>query len=263
MQYIKTQKELDELCKVGVKAGEEFTIEGEGMRLNVCISVFGFLEIKAELGTDWAHYVVAWESSHVVAWESSHVEARGSSHVEAWESSHVVARGSVASWIYSVDATIELFGWSVAYQLFEGKGKIKKERKTATVIKIPEQKGTLTDYEDRYPIVKKGTKFLFYKAVHKKKDGTYYSDYSNSFTYEVGRVYEHKCAPASNGACSVGLHISFKSWARSFGINWNDCAILECEVEKKDLVISKDTDGKVRCKKLKVIRELPESEWYD
>jgi hypothetical protein len=57
--------------------------------------------------------------------------------------------------------------------------------------------------------------------------------------------------------------VSFKSWAYSFGCNWDDLAILECEVSKKDVVISPDTDGKFRVKKLKVVREIPKEEYHD
>jgi hypothetical protein len=37
--------------------------------------------------------------------------------------------------------------------------------------------------------------------------------------------------------------------------------MLECEVAIKDIVVSKDTDGKVRTSKIKVIRELNKNEY--
>jgi len=37
-------------------------------------------------------------------------------------------------------------------------------------------------------------------------------------------------------------------------------AILECEVPIKDIVVSKNCDGKVRTSQLKVVRELPQEE---
>lgn len=41
----------------------------------------------------------------------------------------------------------------------------------------------------------------------------------------------------------------------------NDMALLECEVPVKNIIVCKDTDGKVRTSKLKVLREVPKEEW--
>jgi hypothetical protein len=38
--------------------------------------------------------------------------------------------------------------------------------------------------------------------------------------------------------------------------------LLEVEVSPKDIVVSKDCDGKVRTSKVKVIREVPKEERY-
>jgi hypothetical protein len=148
--------------------------------------------------------------------------------------------------------------------LFDGKGKIEKKSKTATIIVPDKPEATFKSYEDLYPVVegKKGH-VLMYKAVHKKENGAYTADYNKDFVYEVGKTYTEECAPASAGSCSQGLHIAHKSWARSFGISWDDFALLECEVAKKDIVVSTDTDGKVRCSKMTIIREVPNTEWYD
>ena len=246
MKTIRTQSELDSLVRTGVLQGEEVEIVGSGLRLGGSLQVYGVLKIGVQIETSWnGRYVEAWESSHVVAWESSHVEARGSS----------------VSWIYSIGVSVELYGWSVAFSFGNGKYNITKKQKTANVINVPEMKPTFDAYEARFPVKKDGKKLLFYKAVH-KKDSLFTSDHDRNFIYEVGKVYEHKNSTAESGSCAPGLHVAFKSWARNFGIGWSDLAILECEVEKKDIVVSQDSDGKVRCSRLKVIREVPESEWY-
>jgi hypothetical protein len=38
-------------------------------------------------------------------------------------------------------------------------------------------------------------------------------------------------------------------------------ALLECEVEPKDIIVCADTDGKVRASKVKVLREVPKAEY--
>ena len=94
-----------------------------------------------------------------------------------------------------------------------------------------------------------------YKAVH-KVDGKYFSDHDNSFTYEIGKTYKHELDDRDQGSCARGLHVAHKSWARAFGINWKDTAILECEVPVKSIVVADDCDGKIRCGELRVIKEV-------
>ena len=285
MKQITNQKELDALCKKGIKKDEEIEIVGEGLRFNSNLEVFGFLKISVKVDMDWGRHAelresshaVLWESSHAVLWGSSHAVLWGSSHAELRGSSHAVLRGSShavlresshaelrelsCSWNYSVEAKLVLFGWAVGYKMFEGKGNITKKVKTATIIEIPPMGETFVDFENRYPVEVKGKIATLYKALHKKGDA-YFSEYDNSFTYEIGKVYEHECAPSSSGSCAEGLHIAHKSWARCFGIGWSNFALVECEVAIKDIVVSKDCDGKVRCSKLKIIREVPENKWY-
>lgn len=45
MKKIKTQKELDNLVKTGIKVGEEVEIVGEGLRLNANLNVYGYLSL--------------------------------------------------------------------------------------------------------------------------------------------------------------------------------------------------------------------------
>ena len=189
---------------------------------------------------------------HSVARENSHVEARENSHVIAWGNSHVIAWGNVAVWLYSDTATVLLFVFSVCWKL--AKGKVIKKSKHATIIE-PKFKPIFSEYQQLYPVEKKGKKVLLYKAVH-KKDGRYFSDNTKDFEYSIGEVKEHECAPKEDSSCATGLHIAHRSWAYSFGFSWSDRALLECEVDPKDIVVSADCDGKVRTKRLKVLREV-------
>lgn len=101
-----------------------------------------------------------------------------------------------------------------------------------------------------------------YKAV-RKFDNKYVSDRDSGFEYVIGEVKEEKCDKSQNNSCSFGIHISHKIWALNYGREWDNMALLEVEVDKKDIVVSKDCDGKVRCSKCKVLREVTKNEWYD
>ena len=161
--------------------------------------------------------------------------------------------------------SIECHGYNIV-RILDGRKKdvnvvINKE---SHIIVIPHiVKDNFKIYSKIYPVEIKNKTAIFYKAVHKNKDSEYYSDYSNSFTYKIGETKEEECADNKSGSCSRGIHIAHKSWAISFGSSWDNMALLECEVDIKDIVVCKDTDGKVRASKIKVIREIPKEEYYD
>ena len=136
--------------------------------------------------------------------------------------------------------------------------------KDVTFIKIKEtieNNTTFEFYKRLYPVESKLKKSIMYKAVHKSENGEYYSNYDKNFKYRIGEIKEEKCSKSKDNSCSEGIHISHKLWAIDFGKGWSDLAILECEVNDKDIVVSKDCDGKVRASKIKVLRELPKSEY--
>jgi len=187
--------------------------------------------------------------------------ARESSRVEARESSRVVAWGSSVSYIYSLGTKISLKGFSVGFAMVTGV-KLETKSKTATLKEIPPFEPTWKSYEEKYPVVVNSKTAILYKAVH-KKDGVYFSDYDKNFTYIIGGEKTETVDTNKHQSCSAGIHVSHKSWARGFGASWDDMALLECEVNIKDIVVSSDCDGKVRASKIKVTREVPESEWFD
>jgi hypothetical protein len=219
-----------------------------------------------------------WGSSHAVLWESSHAVLWGSSHAELWESSHAVLRGSSHAVLWGSSKT-QLFGEAMV-SAFSAKEIVcngynvisvrKSNEKNITVVMntdsylkvTPDFEPTWDEYAKRYPIKVDGKKAILYKAVHKEKDGKYHSDYKQDFKYEIGKKITERCDPKTNDSCSYGLHIAHKSWARSFGLDWEDLAILECGVPIKEIVVSSDCDGKVRTSELKVLRELPRDEWF-
>jgi len=260
---IKTQKELD-----AAKDSSETTFYIEG----------GTQFSPLELTTDFKEaYVIvrgqAWvrlrESSHAELRESSHAELRGSSHAVLresshavlWESSHAVLWGEALVSAFSAKEIVA-HGYNVISLRKSAKKTIKLVvGKNATLKIVPDFKPTFKEFALRYPVEVKGKNAIMYKAVH-KRDGKYFSDYSSGFEYEIGKEKTHDCAPSSDGSCAPGLHVSHKSWARGFGGGWIDFALLECEVPIKSIVVSKDTDGKVRTSKLTVLREVPASEYW-
>jgi len=123
------------------------------------------------------------------------------------------------------------------------------------------ENNTLEMYLKLYPIEERGGKLIFYKSVRKvwKK---YVSNYDAMFEYKIGKKKEEKVQKDENNSCWGGIHISDKSRAISFGYDRENQALLECEVDPKNVFISKDCDGKVRTSELKVLREVPKEERY-
>jgi hypothetical protein len=191
-----------------------------------------------------------------------------------------VSDNATIKYVYG-NATILLFGMAIICFLYGAKkivasgintirqigtGKIDiKLSKESTLIKIKEKlsiskNNTIETYKKTYPVKTKGTKLIMYKAVRKINE-EYVSDYDKNFKYEIGKIKTEVLDKNENNSCSKGIHISHLFWAYNFGRNWEDLAILEVEVNPKDVIVSKDCDGKVRASKVKVIRELDKSEY--
>ena len=136
--------------------------------------------------------------------------------------------------------------------------KLKLSKKT-TVIKLKKQKPTAKLFCEEYPVETKGKNAILYKAVH-KIDGRYFSDRVNSFEYIIGETKEHALGEEKE-SCGAGLHVAHLRWAVLFGKYWEDEAILECSVPLSKIFVGNDCDGKVRTSELKVLREVPKSEW--
>lgn len=97
-----------------------------------------------------------------------------------------------------------------------------------------------------------------FKAVH--FDGEkYYADADHDFIYTIGEtaVPDNGFDDDINKTCGAGINLAHKAWAINYGSGWNDLAILELECEKADVLVPLMSDGKVRARKAKVIREVP------
>lgn len=163
------------------------------------------------------------------------VEARGNSSVVAWENSSVVAWGNTQIVDMLQGAKIKISG-------------------NSRIVYMPKN---IYEFMDFYGIKHTKTKAKFFKAVHKDGDDCFVSDYDRRFHYEIGKTYKSLCDPNTNRYCSNGLHIAHLDWALRFGSDWKDIAILEVETKIEDIVLPKLSEGKVRTKQLKVLREVP------
>jgi len=179
--------------------------------------------------------VEAWENSSVKAWENSSVKAWGNSSVVAWENSSVVALGNVQVVDYSQNAKIQISG-------------------NARIVYNPK---TIHEFMNFHGIKHTKTKAIFYKAARKDSDGVLRSDCTDDFTYEIGKFKTEDCCTDVDRDYSYGIHISHLNWALNFGKDWRNLTILEVETKITDIVLPKQSDGKIRTSKIKVLREIP------
>ena len=158
----------------------------------------------------------------------------GNSSVVARENSSVEARGNVQVLDFLVGGKIEIGG-------------------NARIVYNPKN---IHEFMNFYGIKHNKKKAVFYKAVH-KKDNCYFSDYKNSFLYNIGQKIKIECDTNVAKDCSYGIHISHLNWALNYGKNWGDLAILEVETDIDEIVLPKNSDGKVRTGEINVLREVP------
>ena len=116
---------------------------------------------------------------------------------------------------------------------------------------------TIEEYCDFYGLKHDKKTGKFYKCVH-KRDNRYFSDNDCGFEYVIGQ----KAIPDSfdNSVyedCGHGIHVAHLNWVLDYGRNWSDLAIIEVEAKLKDIVVPKSALGKVRCKEVTVVREVP------
>ncbi len=187
--------------------------------------------------------VRAYNNSTVEAYDNSTVEACGNSTVEAYGNSTVEACDN---------STVEAYGnVQVLDKQYSGKINISGNSR---IVHIPKN---INDFMDFYNIQHTKTTAIFYKAVRKDKDGIYRADRDSSFIYEVGKYKTEECDSNTEKDCSYGIHISTLNWALNYGDRWNNLAILELKTKISDIVLPKDSDGKVRTSKVKVLGEVP------
>ena len=209
---------------------------------------------------------VMWESSQVnVMRESSQVNVmRGSSQVNVmWGSSQVKEMwGTAIAKTLSDNTKINCFGYNY---IFLEEGLVNHNitlNDTSQLIPFKTFNTTpsLDFYLKNYKVEVKEKSVIMFKAVHKINE-EYVSDYDKNFKYKIGEKTEHEINTDINNSCNVGLHASNIEFALNFGRGWNDIAILEVEIPKDKIVVSKDCDGKIRTSEMTVLRELDKSEY--
>ena len=164
--------------------------------------------------------------------------------VEAWENSSVVARGN--------SSVVARGNTQIVDVARKGNVKISGN---ARVVYNP---SNIDEYIDFYGLESTESTVRLFKAVHFTGE-KYYSDADHDFIYTIGDV-----AVPTNGfnnnikeTCGAGINLANKAWALNYGYIWYDLAILELECEKADVLVPLMSDGKVRARKAKVIREVP------
>ena len=220
--------------------------------------------------------VVAWENSSVEARENSSVEARenssvearGNSSVVAWENSSVVARGnsSVEAW---ENSSVE--AWDNSSVVARENSSVEARGNSQIVdatrsnnieisgnARIVYNPSNIDEYIDFHGLDATDTTVKLYKAVHFYNDA-YHADYDCKFIYTIGDIVtpDNGFSDSVLSSCGAGIHLAHKAWAISYGANWADLAILECECEKSDVLVPLYGGGKVRARKAKVLREVP------
>ena len=91
-------------------------------------------------------------------------------------------------------------------------------------------------------------KVILYKRVNKISKGKYSSCHDRNFVYEDGKVAIAKNPDISDASCASGLHLSL-------ALYWElGDTLIACEVKEEDVITIQQ--GKVRCKKCKVIGEV-------
>ena len=244
--------------KIDYSKLEEITVKSQDELDDIPLDFKG--RICIEFGDYWNPAVVKNKYYRTVrAYNNSTVEACGNSTVEAYNNSTVRAYNNSTVEAYNnstVEAcdnsTVEACGnVQVLERQYNGKINISGNSR---IVYMPKN---INDFIDFYGIQHTKTMATFYKAVRKDKDGTYRADRDSSFIYEVGKYKTEVCNPDTEEDCSYGIHISTLAWALNYGNNWTNLAILELKTKISDIVLPKNSDGKVRTSKVKVLREVP------
>ena len=127
----------------------------------------------------------------------------------------------------------------------------------ARVVYLPQ---TLEEFISHYGIKGDG-EITLYKAVQKHNE-QYFSDYDDEFEYRIGEttVPDNGFDDDAHEKCGAGINMAPLHWCLDYGREWSDLAILEMAALREDVVVPMNTDGKVRARKAKVVREVPFSE---
>ena len=203
-------------------------------------------------------------------WDNASAELRGNASAVLRGNASAVLRGNAsavlrgnASAVLRGNASAELRGNSRAEasgnaQIVDvyrsGRASISGN---ARVVYLPQ---SLEEFISHYGIKGDG-EITLYKAVHKHNE-QYFSDYDDEFEYRIGEtaVPDNGFDDDAHEKCGAGINMAPLHWCLDYGRGWDDLAILEMTALREDVVVPMDTDGKVRARKAKVVREVPLSE---
>ena len=110
-------------------------------------------------------------------------------------------------------------------------------------------------FNTRRAVTEDKTVFKYYKAV-RKIDGKYISGWDNITEYIPKQVLETETDKNPDRVAVKGIHIASLEFAQKYGERWDDVAILELEVDVKDIVVP-DAKDQLRASRVRVIREIP------
>ena len=269
---VKTQEELD---NVPMDYHGRIIIKF-GTWLNPAILRKSYDNASAELRGNASAEL--WDNASAVLWDNARAvlrdnasavlrdnasaELRDNASAVLWDNASAVLRGNASAELRG-NARAELRGNASAEA--SGNAQIVDVCRSgrasvfgnARVVYLPQ---TLEEFISHYGIKGDG-EITLYKAVHKHNE-QYFSDYDDEFEYRIGEI-----AVPDNGfdddaheKCGAGINMAPLHWCLDYGRGWDNLAILEMTALREDVVVPMNTDGKVRARKAKVVREVPFSE---
>ncbi len=207
-------------------------------------------------------------NANAVLWDNASAELHGNANAELWDNANAELYGNANAVLWD-NASAELHGNANAVLYgnanAEGAGNAqiadiarKGNVKISGNARVVYNPSNIDEYTDFYGLESNKSTVRLFKAVHFTGE-KYYSDADYDFIYTIGGV-----AVPTNGfdddvykTCGAGINLAHKAWALNYGHAWDDLAILELECEKADVLVPLMSDGKVRARKAKVIREVP------
>ena len=225
-RIIKDQKEFDTIQMV--KADEEIIFEAEEIEINCKLEVWGILKLTGKIKSSWNNqYIEAMGNS------TPHIEAWGNStpYIEAWENStpHIVAMGNstIHGINLNINATLNLFGFSVGIIPFNLKLKIKKSKQSIIQRVKPQE------WFERNGISKK-EKVILYKRV--SKDFKTQENMSNETSWILGSIVEHANWNPINSECGEGkFHACSRPYFCDEFRKMTDDRYIAVQINRKDL----------------------------
>jgi len=171
----------------------------------------------------------------------------------------------------SGNAVIKSVSGNAVIKVFSSQVNIKKARQFAIIIcqdcsivqiedkdetvllhKVITAPFSLEEFINRYNVKSKNNKLILYKSVNSR----YRDFYTGTIKYKIGKIIKALDWDKNESReCGGGLHLSPSIF---FCKKFNSGLYLECEVDIKDIVVCPNPrfPYKIRCKKLKVLREV-------